>query len=319
MGAKRRSTCSSRSSQERSKRSKQFIHNLAKSVTSALKQREILSEESRDRWNPAAGPNLVLVRDPHGKSDEDCGTFLVFRKLEQNVKGFKRAEKALAKRLHLKKDDTAFAGTLIVGRFHDGMPVADRKSPMKQPRSGVANPPLNDFNYKGDRDGNKCPLFAHTRKTATQGITRLVAKRSPDLALDLSAARALMGIIEPYDYLATHPDLDSLRSDKRFQNLLTTSRRNFDGISAIVRAAQSKGEAPEYIGESLEQLVHRFQTRCRGLVAVPVMLALAANVRFDTARSPARIVGPGSHNVVRTNPREMCRVLRRIAEWTGPT
>jgi non-specific serine/threonine protein kinase len=93
----------------------------------------------------------------------------------------------------------------------------------------------------------------------TQGITRLLAERSPDLALDLFAARALMGIIEPYDYLATHPDLDSLRSDKRFQNLLTTSRRNFEGISAIVRAAQSKGEAPEYIGESLEQLVHRFQ------------------------------------------------------------
>jgi Dyp-type peroxidase family len=146
--------------------------------------REIPSEKSRDRWNPAAGPNLVLVRDPHGKSDENCGTFLVFRKLEQNVKGFKRAEKALAKRLHLKKDDTAFAGALIVGRFHDGTPVADRKGPMKQPRSGAANPALNDFNYKGDRDGNKCPLFAHTRKTGPRGSSAasLESERSHRIA-----------------------------------------------------------------------------------------------------------------------------------------
>lgn len=93
----------------------------------------------------------------------------------------------------------------------------------------------------------------------TSGITRLLSRRSPGLALDLFASRALMGIIEPYDYLVTHPDLDPLRDDVRFRRLLATSRRNFEETAAIVRAAQSREEAPEYIVHALDDLERRFQ------------------------------------------------------------
>ena len=41
-------------------------------------------------WDPSAGPNLVLIQDPHGLSADDCGTYFVFRKLEQNVRGFRQ-------------------------------------------------------------------------------------------------------------------------------------------------------------------------------------------------------------------------------------
>jgi non-specific serine/threonine protein kinase len=93
----------------------------------------------------------------------------------------------------------------------------------------------------------------------TSGITRLLAERSPDLALDLFAARARMGIIEPYDHLATHPDLDPLREDARFQRVLGTSRRNFEEIATIVQAAHDRDEAPEYIVRALDELIQRFQ------------------------------------------------------------
>src|SRR5262249_2936926 len=80
----------------------------------------------------------------------------------------------------------------------------------------------------------------------TRGITRLLAKRTPEVALELFAARALMGIIELYDYLATHRDLDPPQEDERFVRLLATSRRNFEESVAIVRGALAKEEAPSY-------------------------------------------------------------------------
>jgi len=47
----------------------------------------------------------------------------VFRKLEQNVWGFKKREEELAHDLGLKEEEEERAGALIVGRFEDGTPV----------------------------------------------------------------------------------------------------------------------------------------------------------------------------------------------------
>ena len=92
----------------------------------------------------------------------------------------------------------------------------------------------------------------------TSGIARLVARRSPELSLALFAHRAKMGIIEPYDHLVAHPDLDSLRGDTRFQRLLHMSRRNFEETVSVARAAQSRAEAPNYIVHALDDLTRRF-------------------------------------------------------------
>ena len=105
------------------------------------------------------------------------------------------------------------------------------------------------------RGENQFPRWELT----TSGITRLLAKRSPALSLDLFAHRAMMGIIEPYDPLVTHPDLDPLRGDTRFQRLLRTSRRNFEETLSVVRMAQSRAEAPDYIAHALDDITKRFQ------------------------------------------------------------
>jgi serine/threonine protein kinase len=99
-------------------------------------------------------------------------------------------------------------------------------------------------------------------QVSTQGVTRLLAELKPDLALELFEVRASMGIVEPYDYLATHPELDSLRSHPQFQRLLAASRRHFEDIISIVHEAQERGEVPEYLRDALAHLVRRF-----GLVA----------------------------------------------------
>ncbi|MFH7027603.1 MAG: LysM peptidoglycan-binding domain-containing protein [Heteroscytonema crispum UTEX LB 1556] len=98
--------------------------------------------------------NLVLVPDPLGTRNVSFGSFLVFRKLEQNVQGFKKAELELSKALGVSRK---LAGAMAVGRFEDGTPL------VLQGNNGSKN--LNDFDYSGDPVGLKCPFHAHLRKT----------------------------------------------------------------------------------------------------------------------------------------------------------
>lgn len=71
------------------------------------------------------------------------GTFLVVRKLEQNVSAFsKLSEEVQAK---------------IVGRWQDGRPLT--KPTLTNPNN------QNDFDYSDDQHGRKCPLNAHIRRT----------------------------------------------------------------------------------------------------------------------------------------------------------
>ncbi|MFB2772798.1 Dyp-type peroxidase [Pelatocladus sp. BLCC-F211] len=98
--------------------------------------------------------NLVLVPDPLGTPNVSFGSFLIFRKLEQNVQGFKKAELELSKELRVSRE---LAGAMAVGRFEDGTPL------VLQGNDGSTN--LNDFDYSGDPVGLKCPFQAHLRTT----------------------------------------------------------------------------------------------------------------------------------------------------------
>jgi Dyp-type peroxidase family len=110
-------------------------------------------------FNPEANTDLVLIKDPFAKSKSAMGSFLVFRKLEQNVQGFKDAEEELAKKLKLKEEDAERAGAMLVGRFEDGTPV------QLSGEAGLINSAvLNNFNYDFS-DESKCPYHAHIRKT----------------------------------------------------------------------------------------------------------------------------------------------------------
>lgn len=112
------------------------------------------------RFDPRANPSLVLVPDPFADADENArGSYFVFRKLEQNVGGFKEAEEGLAAVLGLSKADEERAGAMLIGRFEDGTPVEERGS---DNMSGSSE--RNNFSY-GLNDASRCPFHAHIRKT----------------------------------------------------------------------------------------------------------------------------------------------------------
>ena len=140
-----------------------------------LRELDIESEAAQSdgivRWDPRFAIEQVLVNDPAVSDPKAFGSYFVFRKLEQNVKAFKAAEKVLGAKLkQLAKQkgqefDPELAGAMIVGRFEDGTPV------LLQNGEGMHNPVPNDFDYTGDPDGLKCPFHAHIRKTNPRGDT----------------------------------------------------------------------------------------------------------------------------------------------------
>ena len=108
-----------------------------------------------DKWDPSAPLNLVLTPDPLGTPGASFGSFLVYRKLEQNVRGFHKSMHDLAKALGVPVE---LARAMVMGRFQDGTPVTLRD---KDGTSDVAN----NFNYDNDAAGLKCPFQSHIRKT----------------------------------------------------------------------------------------------------------------------------------------------------------
>lgn len=124
---------------------------------------QVAKEQGTDKWDPTAPLELVLVKDPFGEGEHSFGSYCVYRKLEQDVRGFKEAERELARQLGLSGKNAERAGALAVGRFRDGTPVT--LSPAEQ----NPEPVVNNFNYDGDREGSKCPFHAHIRKTNPRG------------------------------------------------------------------------------------------------------------------------------------------------------
>lgn len=132
---------------------------------------EIESQGSTKYWNDEEPLNLVLVHDPNGKAHYSYGSFLVFRKLEQNVEEFLQDEEDLGK---IKDIDGIvngdLPGAMIVGRFRNGNILAESGG-----FTGSINKQgqiSNDFDYSTDPPqvpsstpaySSKCPYFAHTR------------------------------------------------------------------------------------------------------------------------------------------------------------
>ena len=113
------------------------------------------------KWDPSIPLGQLLTPCPGGNSDVSFGSYFVFRKLEQHVKSFKKAEEKLG---HDLGEIGERAGASVVGRFENGTPVllSDDELPVTKPgNAGISN----NFNYRGDSEGLKCPLASHIRKT----------------------------------------------------------------------------------------------------------------------------------------------------------
>jgi Dyp-type peroxidase family len=154
-------------------------------------------------WDPACPLDRVLVPDPAAPDPAvHCGSYLVFRKLEQDVRRFQQAGDDLARALGLARRDRERAGAMLVGRFRDGTPLTLRPTP------GPSGRGSNDFDYAADAAGRRCPFQAHIRKVnprgsavgARQERVRLMARRgqtygrrTDDLAADLPPSRRPTG------------------------------------------------------------------------------------------------------------------------------
>ena len=102
-------------------------------------------------------PSIVLENDLLAEDPRAMGSYLVYRKLEQNVAGFLAEENRLADSLGLTGADRERAGAMVVGRFRDGSPLTKSAVP------GWTGD-QNDFDFADDKSGLKCPFHAHIRK-----------------------------------------------------------------------------------------------------------------------------------------------------------
>lgn len=116
-------------------------------------------------WNDYADiKEMALVQDVD-TAPNAFGSYFVFRKLEQNVKAFKEAEAGLG------LDE--IGGAYLVGRFEDGTPVAKYAAEKKIKSEEELE---NDFNYKNDPSGSKCPFHSHIRITNPRDNKKQEAK-----------------------------------------------------------------------------------------------------------------------------------------------
>jgi deferrochelatase/peroxidase EfeB len=148
-------------------------------------EKEVTEETEKrggtDRWNPKARPSLVLVEDPYRDPKNPglpaYGSYLVFRKLEQNVHGFqKHLNQLVDNALHLEGHDRRRAEALVMGRFRDGTPVALQATP------GQNDPVPNNFNFVND-SGLGCPFQAHIRRMNPRGERDSFIRSTLDVAL----------------------------------------------------------------------------------------------------------------------------------------
>jgi Dyp-type peroxidase family len=153
-----------------------------------LLQEDIEKEKKNggiDKWDPSFPLSQVLVPCPGGASSRNSyGSYFVFRKLEQNVKGFKETEEKISEDLQkIAKEqlnppiinNPELAGAMIVGRFEDGTPVVEHKD-------DEITPVPNNFNFSNDTEGLKCPFHSHIRKTNPRGESGRDDERSHIMA-----------------------------------------------------------------------------------------------------------------------------------------
>jgi deferrochelatase/peroxidase EfeB len=170
-----------------------------------VKELQYGGQEPRPGADPRLPLSLVLAKDPLGstfcehhdaRTSFGLGSFFVFRKLEQDYRGFEvrkelykadvRHRREFLQELYASKHastpganpadvanpyaeektrhEEEFVLTSLVGRSRDGEPNAG-------PFAGDRGGRFNDFDYQDDPEGAVCPFSAHIRKANPRGAT----------------------------------------------------------------------------------------------------------------------------------------------------
>jgi Dyp-type peroxidase family len=115
-------------------------------------------------YEDEAGPEGSPVPEPFDLRRN--GTYVVFRKVYQDVASFRRYLLTAAKALYGSDDQShlELVAAKMMGRWRSGCPLD--LSPDKDDPAIAADPQRrNDFTYAGDNDGLRCPLGSHLRRT----------------------------------------------------------------------------------------------------------------------------------------------------------
>ncbi|XP_062513085.1 multifunctional dye peroxidase DyP2-like [Corticium candelabrum] len=120
--------------------------------------------------DPLAQLELVLVKDELSNSSVSSfayGSYLVYRRLEENVGLFRQFGKTIQELLrkqgiNVSQDD---AESRMMGRRKDGVPLVHDLSGVKPDDRNTAI----NFNFDGDKDGAQCPFASHIRKVNPRG------------------------------------------------------------------------------------------------------------------------------------------------------
>jgi Dyp-type peroxidase family len=121
------------------------------------------------RWRPIRAGEFILGYpdeenvEPRAPTPDQLGTngsFLVYRKLRQDVAAF-RAELAHAAGLFPGGEELLAAK--ILGRWRDGTPI-DLSPDHPDPAIVADDQRVNAFSYATDGDGMRCPIGAHVRR-----------------------------------------------------------------------------------------------------------------------------------------------------------
>jgi Dyp-type peroxidase family len=131
---------------------------------------------------------LVLVPDPLALEAHCYGSYLVFRKLEQNIEAFE----GLKERSATFERTRDLAGAQIVGRFPDGTPVTMFDQPQGLDVGNI------DFNFEDD-NGSRCPFHAHIRKVnprdGSERTFQIVRRGIPYNEIDKDTGNEKIGML----------------------------------------------------------------------------------------------------------------------------
>ena len=88
-------------------------------------------------------------------------------------------------------------------------------------------------------------------------VPALAGHGDVDTALHILTRAAVAGSSDAYDWLVLSPRLEPLRSDPRFNEILSLARAQFDEMVAVMETARSEGYFPEYLEQPLADLQAR--------------------------------------------------------------
>jgi Dyp-type peroxidase family len=176
------------------------------------------AKEGVDGPNPDPGTD-----SKSGPSWAKDGSYLVFRRLGQDVQGFESEVRRLANQLGWSEDLT---GAKLVGRYKSGAPIEQRKfqpgpytPPSTDPgRASDGNPALgnnnalnNNFEFGDDSRGAICPVAAHIRKAYPRDE---VTPAGPENSEPSTQTRRILRRGIPYGPSFIPHDPDSARAER---------------------------------------------------------------------------------------------------------